>query len=354
MDTPGYQALPKDGKAILQIMERSETKGTVGLLFTRRPDPIESYEKDAKDACVYVSRKEEKIIGTCAELVREMYIGNRICRTAYICGLKKDPDFGGYIGFGPGFVRTLRKEGVDAYYCSVFSDNDPVIRSFDRLRYGLSPHQVLDYHTFMINPKVRIKCPRLDLSFHKACEADRDELLAFLNEEGQKHDMFPVFRSIDQFCGLQTDDFFFLKKGREIVAAAAVWDQSSYKQYFVNNYSGWFRIARMFNPLLSALGFIRIPPPGTLLDFPILSFLLVRDDREDHCRFLLHHIFREISARYRMFAAGMPKSSFAYPIFKKIPSIRFSTVIYELMFPQSDKSRMLSDLKNPDFELGLM
>ena len=85
MSESKYQATPADGKEILRILESSAAKGSIELIYTRRPDAYESYMKDAKDARVFISRDGDRAIGTCAELIRQVYIGGKSCRAAYLC-----------------------------------------------------------------------------------------------------------------------------------------------------------------------------------------------------------------------------------------------------------------------------
>ena len=76
----------KDGKELLKILESSAAKGAIELIYTRRPDAYESYMKENGNAFVFISRNEEKAVGTCAELVRDVYINGERCKAAYICG----------------------------------------------------------------------------------------------------------------------------------------------------------------------------------------------------------------------------------------------------------------------------
>ena len=96
-----FTARPDDGKDILRILESSPAKGSIELLYTRRPDAYESYMKEPGEARVFVSREDDRVVGTCAELIRDVYIGGKVCRAAYLCGLKKVADHKGHSGLGP-------------------------------------------------------------------------------------------------------------------------------------------------------------------------------------------------------------------------------------------------------------
>ena len=349
-----YQAHPSDGKEILRVLESSAAKGSIELIYTRRPNAYDSYIKDAKEAHVFVSRNEERIIGTCAELVREVYIGGEICRAAYICGLKKDAEHSGSIGFGHGIIRELQHDDVDFYFCSVVADNADARRMFEKSRCVLEMKQIAGYKTYILNPKVKIKSPKHTLVFRRATVEDEEKVVHFLNTEGKKRDMFPVVKTLNEFCNLNIEDFYVLMDGEEIVATAALWNQTEYKQYVVKRYGRWMKLARVCNPLLSAFQYIQLPKENEPLHFPMLSFFLSKNDSEDNYRIFLSEIKREIAKEYGMFVVGLSEGHFAAAIMDRLPSINFETKLYEVTFPWSNQIYKTPNPQTAFFECGLL
>jgi len=354
MSESKYQATPADGKEILRILESSAAKGSIELIYTRRPDAYESYMKDAKDARVFISRDGDRAIGTCAELVREVYIGGEMCRAAYVCGLKKDAHYDGGVGFGARFIKDLQQSDVDFYYCSVVAENTDARRMFEKSRRLLSMKPISGYKTYIINPKVKIKVPKHTFTFRRATESDTSMLLNFLNTEGKRKDMFPVVNSLNDFYNLHISDFYLLLDGENIIATAALWKQTEYKQYIVKRYGGVMKLARIFNPMLSALRYIKLPKANEPLVFPMLAFFLSKDDNADNYRIFLNEIKREISKDYGMFVIGLSDSHFARPIMDKLPSISFKTEIYEIKFPWSEQGYKAPDPQSVYLECGLL
>ncbi|MBQ7939345.1 MAG: hypothetical protein IJ281_03110 [Clostridia bacterium] len=349
-----YQASPADGKEILRVLESSAAKGSIELIYTRRPDAYASYRKDAAEAHVFVSRDGDRVIGTCAELVREVYIGGEVCRAAYICGLKKDAEYAGGVGFGARLIRELQRDDVDCYFCSVVEENADARRMFEKSRRLLAMKPITGYTTYIVSPAVRIQAPKHTLAFRRAAGNDTERLIDFLNAEGKKKDMFPVVKTFDSFCNLRVEDFYLLLDGETIVAAAALWNQTEYKQYVVKRYSRWMKLARMANPLLSALRYIKLPQENEPLAFPMLSFFLCKNDSADHYRIFLDGIRREIKKEYGMFVIGLPHGHAASSIMDNLPSIRFSTKLYEIRFPWSQQTYKTPDSNNTFFECGLL
>lgn len=337
MTRRSYNASAEDGKEILRILESSAAKGNIELLYTRRPDAYLSYRKEYGESRVFVSKNNDRPIGTCAELIRRVYIGGEPVRAAYICGLKKDADYDGGICFDASFIRSLQRDDIDFYYCSVISDNDEAHKMFGKSKRLLSMKPIGRYTTYIINPKVKIRAKNHDLLFRQANEKDIPKLLAFFHREGRKKDLFPAITSLEDFHNLTYEDFYLLVKNDRIVAAAALWDQGDYKQYVVKKYRKLMRFARIVNPLLSLLGYIRLPKENLPLAFPMLSFLVSQDDNEEYYRVFLNEIKREIGKKYGMFVIGLPRNHFAVSIFDKLPSIHFDTELYSISFPWSEQ-----------------
>ena len=354
MRNTNYTASPEDGQEILRILESSAAKGSIELIYTRRPDAYESYRKDAKDARVFISRDGERAIGTCAELVRDVYIGGEVCRAAYVCGLKKDAEYEGGVGFGARLIKDLQQNDVDFYYCSVVAENTDARSMFEKSHRLLSMKPISGYKTYIINPKVRVKAPKHSYTLRRATEADSSALLEFLRTEGRKKDLFPVIRAFDDYHDLRISDFYVLTDGESILATAALWKQTAYKQYVVKRYGGLMGLARACNPLLSAMRYIRLPKENEPLDFPMLAFLLCREDRKELYRVFLNGIKKEIAKEYGMFVIGLPDSHPAAPILDRLPGISFKTEIYEIRFPWSEQAYKEPDPENLFLECGLL
>lgn len=349
-----YFASPEDGPEILRILESSAAKGGIELIYTRREDAYASYQMEPGEARVFVSKDGARTVGTCAELIREVYIGGQPRKAAYVCGLKKDAQYDGLVGFGPGFIKALQRDDIDCYYCSVVSDNADARKMFEKGNRVLSMKPIAGYKTYILSPKVRIKAPKHTLNFRRADRQDMSALMDFLNTQGRKKDLFPVMDSLEDYHNLACHDFYLLTDDRGIVAAGAVWNQVAYKQYIVKKYRGPMKLARMANPLLSMLGYIRLPKENEPLEFAMLSFFVSKDDDETYYRIFLSQIKKELAKSYGMFVMGLPKAHFATPMISKLPHIGFETQLYEITFPWSSQSYSTVDPEKIFPECGLL
>ena len=333
-----YQSYPEDGQEILRILESSAAKGSIELIYTRRPDAYQSYMKEPGEARVFVTRDGDRLVGTAAELIRSVYMDGETKKAAYLCGLKKDADYDGSVGFGPDLLRAMQRDDIDFYYCSVVKENQRVKRMFEKRRRILAMEPLCGYTTFIVSPRVRVKAPKHTFTLRQATSADWPRLTAFYGAEGRKKDLFPVLDTANLWEGLSAERFYMLMDGEEIIAAAALWNQTSYKQYIVKRYGGLMKWARMLNPLLTALGYIRLPKEDQPLDFPTLSFFLTKHDDEALYRTFLREILPIIRKDYGMFVIGLPEHHAALKIFQKLPHISFDTRLYAVTFPWSKQS----------------
>jgi len=344
-----------DGERILEILECSPAKGSIELLYTRRPNAYISYQMESGDAEVFVVKDGERIIGTAAEIIRDVYIGGEERRLCYICGLKKDIHYDGTVNWGKVFIRKLIREDIDCYFCSIISDNKSAQQLFEKKRLHTLNHNFLqNYTTYMLAPNFRFRTSKKGCAFRQAQNSDEHELLEFLNREGRNKDFFPVIRSISQFSRLDISNFYILRDEHGIAAVGALWNQSAYRQYIVKKYRGILNCARLFNPLLKLLGYIQLPKENEVLDFPMLSFFISRDDDEGFSKAFLNNIARVIRKRYGMVVIGASEHSHMNGILKKLRSISFDSRIYTIDFILGGRKSVDVDSEKIWLECGLL
>ena len=87
------EATIEDGQRILEIIESSPAKGRMQIIYTRRPNAYDSYQKESQDVDVFVMKEDNHVFATVVNIVRDVYIDGTIKRLSYISGLKRDPAF---------------------------------------------------------------------------------------------------------------------------------------------------------------------------------------------------------------------------------------------------------------------
>jgi hypothetical protein len=333
---PVYEAGKADGADISRLLESPVDAGLIQAIYTRRPDAYESYMKESGESRVFVLKRENRVVATCAELIRDVYVRGEVKRSAYFCGLKRDPAYQGLIPAGAGFFNALQRQDIDFYYCAVLANNRDVMEKFGKKRSIFSFRPVASYTSYILNPNIRTREEPNAYVFRQAAAGDAAAIVEFLNAQGRGKDLFPYVRSLEDYHGLRAEDFYLLEDGRGIKACAAVWNVSSYKQFTVKKYRGILKGARVFNPLLSLLGYAQLPRENEPMDLPTLAFFLSRDDSEDGYRILFHHIKNEIKKRYSMFLVGLPAQHVIASVLKRLPKVTLESVIYEVRFSGRD------------------
>ena len=349
-----YAARKEDGREISRLLESPVDAGLIQAIYTRRPDAYESYMKEFGESRVFVFRKEDRIIGTCAEIIRDVYVGGEVKRSAYICGLKKDSAYPGTLPAGPGFFRELKRPDIDFFYCAVVSNNREATEKFEKKRGFMSVNYITEYTTYIINPKVRTREIKNNYTFRQACGKDTAAVLDFLRTEGRKKDLFPVIKSLDDFHKLQIEDFYILEDDHEIIACGAVWNVSSYKQLTIKKFKGIMKLARLFNPVLSLLSFPTFKKENEPYDYPVLSLFVSKDDNEEYYRILFHRIKNEIRKTCRLFAVGLTGNHPVASVLRKLPGVTGSSVIYEVRFSGQKGESLSFDTDHIATEFALL
>lgn len=334
-----YEAKKEDGADISRLLESPVNAGLIQAIYTRRPDAYESYMKESGESRVFVSKRDNKVAATCAELIRDVYVHGEVKRSAYLCGLKRDPSYRGLISSGFEFFNSLQRPDIDFYYCAVLANNKDVMKKFEKKRGRFSFRPVASYTSYILSPNIRTKEDVNPYSFRQATEEDIPEIINFLNTQGKNKDLFPYVRSLEDYHGLHIEDFYLLEDEHGIKACAAIWDVSSYKQFTVKKYHWILKPARVFNPLLSLIGYAKLPKENEPMNLPTISFFLSRDDSDDGYRIMFHLIKNEIKKRSSMFLIGLPEQHVITSVLKGLPKVTVDSVIYELRFSgQSDEA----------------
>ncbi|MDR3072351.1 MAG: hypothetical protein LBU41_02540 [Clostridiales Family XIII bacterium] len=357
-------ACATDASALLNLIESRPAKGDIELLYTRRPDPIASYARESDDVSVGVLRdKEGKIWFMEATVYRDCFMAENVCRTGYLCGIKQHPNRSARIDW----LRALydyESRNADGFYCSILTGNTTALQLFTKERAYMPPLQhICDYTTLLLNPKALLQKRKKDVGtkMPTACDCScgvsyneqKTEINAFLNSYGKSFNFFPHVKDIPlQFSGIKDSDMFVLRENNEIVAFAALWDQSEYRQNILTGYNGSMRILRHFSALSKKLGYIPFPKVGARVHFACLALVCVKDRNLELLGILLDAIAKSSIRRgYEVLVYGIPSDSWQTPVWNKIRKVSFGSKLY-FTEPRTATQPMQFKCKPPHFEVG--
>lgn len=289
-------ATGSDSASILRILESGSFPGSIQLMYTRRPDPMRSFSLEGRKVRVVVGEGPSgEILGFGCASINDCYWGGQAWPTGYLFGFRVGASNMAAITAAPAGYRMmmddLEADGARLCYTTILADNADGQRFFEKKRSSMPEYEYLgNYTVFVELPRRRsVPLPRGN-RFCQASEEDWKEVAAFLNEAGTGMNLFPVIPEKLQVDGSMppVKDFYFLRDESDaIVAAGALWDQTSYKQYIVTGYSGLLKIIRPVSSVFPLAGYPRLPVSGSSLRLITLSFWAVKDHDPDRYRLFL-------------------------------------------------------------------
>lgn len=280
-------ASPADGPEILGILEENALDGPVSLIYTRRPDPIASFEREGRRVGVVTGRdtRDGRMLAMGAYAIRDVYINEKREAVAYLFGMRSRPQavrHAPVVHRGYDFLRAqCESVGVRCYLTTILEGNTHAQRLLEKPRRFMPLYDHIGgYEVFALRPR---GCMPRRWAFRPAGRGDAYRLAAFLNDHGRRYQFFPVIDAGEFERGSHllpsVNDFYMVcDRQGEIVAAGAAWDQRAHKQYVVQRYGGVLKLLRPASFLFPLVGVPSLPPPGASLDFVTLSFWAVKDD----------------------------------------------------------------------------
>ena len=346
----------EDGKGILHIMESNVAKGDIRLLYTRRPDAYASLMEESSKTVIGIFKDDDQIVGTVTGIPRTMWINGVKKTVCYVTGMKRLGSYPGKINWIEAFQKMYDPLDSDIYYCSIVKENTDVMKMLKKVRKKLPFSVGMDfYRTYIISPTAPAKNPCPELSFIRAGSDDEAAILAFLKKYGQCKNFFPDISSFEEENVPNLEDFYLLKEGEEIKAVGALWDRSHSKQYVVKQYSGRIKLLRILNPVISKIGYIKLPKEDTEVKFAFLSFFLAEDEKADYYRSFLYHVRKEIKKKYEMYVVGTNKHNAKRGVLDEVRSIKFDTELCEVVMTNfRGAERVDMDYHNLEVECALL
>lgn len=346
----------EDGDGILKIMESDVAKGDIKLLYTRRPNPYDSFMKESDRTVIGLFKEEGEIVGMVAGMPRPMYINGGQQTVCYVTNMKRLAGYGKNLNWFTAFDKMFDPLDSRVYFCSVVNENLDTLSMLRKKRKKL-PYvlDMDDYRTYIVSPTAPVKNPLPKLTFKRATSEDGETVIKFMKDWGKGRNFFPVFDSLDGNNMPSVTDFYMLCEGDEIKALGALWDKSDSKQYVIESYSGKIAALRILNPVISVLGYVRIPKTPTNAVFTFLSFLMAEDDNKDYYKAFLHHIRSEVKKTHDMFVIGTNESNPKRAVLDDIRSLKFDTKLCEVVMSTfRGMDPMEFDYKNIEIDCALL
>jgi len=336
-----------DSAQLLEIFEQTGFSGNLSLTYTRRPNAFDSLKLEADEVVILLCEDIEKkrIAGFGALAVRNLLINGNVEKAGYLFGLRGRPEYRNLaVPFFKGY-RTFFEKFPEMRYCisTILAENVNVIRLLGKKRSFMPNYiHIGNYQVNSIKPLKKLN-PAKGFSCKEVDKNDLDTLKSFYIENAYKSQFFPQINQ--EFLQKEIDSgqlrFYMLYKENQVVAASALWNQSSYKQLIVNGYKGLYQLAYRFSSVFSLMGYPKLIKPGNQVKLDYLSFWCVKDNNQEYFSELIKHMrFYANNNDYVVF--GMEEKNPLFPVFKKQTGFVYKSNIY-LVDYKKDEALLLND-----------
>jgi hypothetical protein len=200
-------------------------------------------------------------------------------------------------------------------------------------------HAVAEYRTLAIEIKRAKPLLRADV---QASTPDADELAEvaeFLQAQGRQRQFFQKWTReglarLSGF-GLRAEDLRIARRSGGIVGAAALWDQSAYKQTIVESYSGWLRaLAPFYNLVAPGIGRTALPRPGEELRSAYVSLVCIANNDMGVFRVLLRELYNLArSRRLHYMLIGLDSRDPLLPVAREYSHVLYPSRLYLAEWP---------------------
>ena len=360
-------AAPADGRELLEILEDAPFKGNISLLYTRRPDAYQSFMREGPHVDIVVCRDCDrgKIVGFGVCALRQLFVNGMPQTVGYLFGLRTRQEYMRKFPLlhkGYAMISELHQEKRMSFYLTtILEENRYAQRLLEKRRASMPaylPYGAYTVYTMFQRKKAR--APNMHpWKFRQAQSSDIHRLVDFISEHGRALQFFPVLQEQDLqsrvLPGLGIEHFYLLlDEHDDILAAGALWDQATYKQYVLQGYDGFFKMLVPVSRLFPLIGFPALPSPRSTLRFFTLSFWAVKHQEPEIFRHFLRAI-SHVGREYPFFLVGLHDRNPLGRIIERSPHIRYVSRLYLVSWNAEPQfSEMLDDHRIPYLECGLL
>jgi len=277
-----------DEEELRQLLRGNATDGWIRLAFAREPDAFAAAAIMGPLHGYIIARDlhTHEPVGMCEWSARECFIDGEPRLLAYLGALRVAPRYRHRLSVLKGGFKAVQQllhdERATPYaLTAIAADNHAALRLLGANLPGLPSYRPLkSFSTFALRPRGRSARPVVE----RARPNDLPLIADCLNRSYREYQFAPSWSARDladpALCpGLKLDDFLIVRRGTDIAACVALWDQSAFKQTIVDGYEGRFaRLRPAINLAAPLLRTPRLPAAGEALQQVYLSHLAVPDD----------------------------------------------------------------------------
>lgn len=337
------EAVESDNSEILEILEENPFPGNISMIYTRREKPVESFRKESEFCrlIVAVDKNSSRIAGFGACVVHNCYIQGSVKKCGYLTGLRTREEYRKNIFLVCEAYREIKKVvedfGVEICYTTIVEENSYAAKLFEKKR-KIMPYYEKggSYSVYSVKSGMKPRISR-NYRFVKADQLSKEKIAEFYKKNSFEKQFYPevtermILENIDNSYGV-------VDLNGEISAYAVVKDIRDVKQNIVTSYSKLYRFIKFFNPLISIIGYPKLPEESRVLNYRTLSYWGVKKGEENAINFLIRNISAEYRKKTEFIVIGAESSSREFECIKKVKGVEYRSMLYIVDFEQKDGS----------------
>lgn len=360
---------PQDSEQLLRIYECGDFKGGISVLYTRRPDPYLSLQREGEKAVIPIVTDKENgiIVGMGACVIRKATVNGEIRNTGYLTGLKGLPNYRKRV---PSITDTYQflydqtRQDVDLYYTTILSENVAVQKMLEKKRKNMPEYRSQgEYTVYCFRTGRRLVRTGHELASGYTLEVgsagslagNREALVKLYQENTSDFNLAPAATDAPaapaaaDLPGLSDDAIYVLRNPQgDAVAACTVWNQQDYKQYIVTEYQGLYKYLKWLP--LKLFGYPSLPPANVPANYASITWLAVKDNDVALARYFVQKV-AEKSGKFGFLMLGLFANHPLVASMDKIKSIKYKSKLYTVHWPENT---LELDQRPIHLEVGLL
>lgn len=354
-----------DDASLRLRMSEDTMEGAIRVSFRREPSYFMGSNVQGESAQIITctDKNNSQLIGMGARLTLDVFINGTAQRIGYLSDLRAASNIRGgtLLARGYQYLYKLHKnDPVPLYYSLILQDNYPALKALTRTRAGLPV-----YHNMgkILTPAIHLDVKRKQvkesgLHIQRATPALLNEVFKFVQQEYAKKQFSPIYHARDlgrsRLTGLRTEDIYIASRHGKIVGVTAAWDQRSFRQTHVEQYSrllGKIRPVYNFAAQFSALK--ALPDEGSALPYFYLALIAIEQDSPTIFRALMAHIYDQRRlGEWHYCIAGLHEQSPLLEVLNEYRSIKAAGCLFSVYYPEDAGFFKQLDQRIPHIEIG--
>ena len=323
-------ACQNDSAGVGAVFDDVVFGGNISVHFSRAPDPYRSLQNDGESIVMPIVREAQtgQIVGVGSCVNRTEYVNGKLSATGYLTGMKLLRSHRGRVPFirqAYDLIRAQNRHANPLYYTTILKGNTQAIRLLEKPRKGMPAYRYLgEYTVYCMGSSLKAMLRHGPYVFEKGNAAGLSD---FYKEHLQKYNLAP--RS-EQLYGLSKSDFYTLRdEYGQILAACAIWNQQSYKQYITKGYKGLYKALPMLPTKL--LGYPSFPKAHTPANYAGISLFVVRDENLKVARQFLQAVVKSEN-KYDFLMLGLFENHPIRQLLETMRAVRYESLVYLVDF----------------------